>query len=149
LALELLKWATAHHCRQIVSLEGLPLPAADPPKDIEVWGVGSTDSARKTLETAGIRQLETGMVSGVSGVLLNEGRWQFYDVITLLAEAQPAIPDANAAARLLETVDILLPEVKLDLQPLKEQAKALEFHLKQLRDEARPAISDTSAGMFR
>src|SRR5213594_3399301 len=123
LALELLKWATAHRCRQIVSLEGLPLPAADAPKDIEV--------------------------SGVSGVLLNEGRWQFYDVITLLAEAQPTIPDANAAARLLETVDILLPEVKLDLQPLKEQAKALEFHLKQLRDEARPAISDTSAGMFR
>jgi uncharacterized protein len=149
LGLQLLHWATTHKCRQIVCLEGLPLPAMDVPKEIEVWGVGSTDSARKVLDDAGIRQLETGMISGVSGVLLNEGRWQFYDVITLLAEALPAIPDANAAARLLEVVDVLLPEIKLDLEPLKVQARALEAHLKRLREEARPTISDTSAGMFR
>ena len=149
LALELLRWATTHKCRQIVSLEGLPVPADEPLKEIEVWGVGSTDTARKSLKDAGIRQLETGVISGVSGVLLNEARWQFYDVITLLAEARPTIPDANAAARLLETVDILLPEVKLDLEPLKDQAKALETHLHKLREEAMPATSDTSSMMFR
>ena len=107
-------------------------------------------SARKSLSEAGIQQLETGMISGVSGVLLNEGRWQSYDVITLLAEAQPAIPDANAAARLLEVTDTLLPEIKLNLEPLREQAKALETHLRKLRDEAKPATTtDTSAMMFR
>jgi predicted ATP-grasp superfamily ATP-dependent carboligase len=89
------------------------------------------------------------MISGVSGVLLNEGRWQFYDVITLLAEARVAIPDAHAAAKLLETVDALLPEIELDLEPLKEQAKALEAHLQRLREEARPAISQPADGMFR
>jgi len=88
------------------------------------------------------------MIAGVSGVLLNEGRWQFYDVITLLAEARVAIPDAHAAAKLLETIDILLPEVELNLEPLKEEAKALEAHLQKLRAEAKPAISDTSAGMY-
>ena len=149
LALELLRWATTHKCRQIVSLEGLPVPADEPQKEIAVWGVGSTDSARKTLADAGVHQLETGVISGVSGVLLNEGRWQFYDVITLLAEAQVAIPDANAAARLLETVDVLLPEVQLNLGPLKEQAKALETHLRKLREEAKPATTDPSAMMFR
>ena len=149
LALALLHWATTHRCRQIVCLEGLPLPLDENPKDVAVWGVGSTDSARKTLDNAKIRQLETGMISGVSGVLLNEGRWQFYDVITLLAEARVAIPDAHAAAKLLETVDILLPEIELNLEPLKEEAKALEAHLQKLRTEAQPVIADTSAGMFR
>jgi len=150
LALELLRWATSHKCRQIVSLEGLPMPADEPVREVAVWGVGSTDSARKSLSEAGIQQLETGMISGVSGVLLNEGRWQSYDVITLLAEAQPAIPDANAAARLLEVTDTLLPEIKLNLEPLREQAKALETHLRKLRDEAKPATTtDTSAMMFR
>jgi len=149
LGLELLRWAMMHKARQIVCLEGLPVAAEDAERGIGVWGVGSTDSARKTLDQMKIRQLETGIISGVSGVLLNEGRWQSYDVLTLLAEAVPTIPDANAAARLLATVDTLLPEIELDLSPLKEEAKALEGHLKRLREEAKPAISDTSAGMFR
>ena len=103
----------------------------------------------KTLDDAKIRQLETGIISGVSGVLLNEGRWQFYDVITLLAEARVAIPDAHAAAKLLETLDALLPEIQLNLEPLKVEAKVLEAHLQKLRAEAQPAIADTSSGMFR
>ena len=111
--------------------------------------MGSTDSARKTLDDAKIKQLETGMISGVSGVLLNEGRWQFYDVITLLAEARVAIPDAHAAVKLLETVDVLLPEIELNLEPLKEEAKVLEAHLKKLRAEAKPVISPAADAMFR
>ena len=149
LALSLLRWATMHRCRQIVSLEGLPLPGESAPRDIQVWGVGSTDSARKALDDAGIPKLESGIISGVSGVLLNEARWQFYDVVTLLAEARAAIPDAYAATRLLESLDALLPEIKLNLEPLKEQAKALEAHLSRLREEAKPAISETGPGMFR
>ena len=149
LALALLRWATTHRCRQIVSLEGLPLPGEAKQQDVQVWGVGSTDTARKTLDDAGIPKLETGIISGVSGVLLNEARWQFYDVVTLLAEARATMPDAYAAARLLEATDKLLPEVKMNLEPLREQAKALEVHLKQLREEAKPAIADSAARMFR
>ncbi len=149
LALALLRWATTHRCRQIVSLEGLPLPGDAKQQEVQVWGVGSTDTARKTLDDAGIPKLETGIISGVSGVLLNEARWQFYDVVTLLAEARSTMPDAYAAARLLEATDRLLPEVKMNLEPLREQAKALEAHLLKLREEAKPAITDASAQMFR
>lgn len=148
-ALALLHWATTHRCRQIVSLEGLPLPAEAEVQATSVWGVGSTDSARKALDDADIPKLETGIISGVSGVLLNEARWQFYDVVTLLAEARATIPDAYAAARLLEALDALLPEIHLNLEPLKEQAKALEAHLQRLREEAKPAITEPAPGMFR
>lgn len=135
----LLRWAQVHGCRQIVSLEGLPSEPAGQGVP-GVWGVGSTDRAREELDRRGIRQLESGMIAGVSGVLLNEGRWQGYDVIALLAEARPDQPDATAAVALTHTLDDLLPELEVDLGPLKEQAKALESHLRRLKQQAKPAV---------
>src|SRR5213083_3010115 len=86
-AYALLKWAHDHGARLIVPLEGLPadpdVPVAGEPP---VWGVGSTDRARAELDKHHITQLETGMITGVSGILLNEGRWRNADVIALLAE---------------------------------------------------------------
>ena len=137
-AYALLKWAKDHGCRQIVPLEGLPAeleaPMAGEPT---VWGVGSTDRARAELEKRGIRQLESGMISGVAGVLLNEGRWRDADVIALLAEARVAIPDARAAVALVQALDTFLPEISIDLGPLQEQAKELEDQLTRLKQQAR------------
>lgn len=144
-ALALLDWTKSKRVRQIVSLEGLPLPEAATKEEIRVWAVGSTDHARKTLVDAGLDLLETGLIAGVSGVLLNEGRWQNYDVISLLAGARPNIPDAFAAARLLEALDKLLPEIQLDLGPLEKQAAELEANLLRLRHEARPVVPEEPA----
>ena len=58
------------------------------------------------------------------------------------------MPDAFAAAKLLEALARLLPEVKLNLEPLREQAKALEAHLQRLREEAKPVVSEPSVRMF-
>ena len=138
----LLDYTKTKRMRQIVSLEGLPLPEAATREEIRVWAVGSTDAARQTIADAGLNQLETGMIAGVSGVLLNEGRWQNFDVISLLAEARPNIPDAFAAARLLEALDKLVTEIHLDLGPLEKQASELEARLLRLRHEARSAVSD-------
>ena len=104
-AYTLLKWAKDHGCRQIVPLEGLPavadLPVSGEP---QVWGVGSTDRARAELEKREIPQLESGMIAGVTGVLLNEGRWRDVDVIALLAEARLSVPDATAAVSLVRVL---------------------------------------------
>jgi uncharacterized protein len=136
----LLRWAQTHGCRQIVTLEGLPGEVDASPKSPAVWGVGSTERARDELDKRKIEQLETGMIAGVSGVLLNEGRWQNYDVIALLAEARPNQPDAKAAVALTRALDDLLPEIKVDLGPLQEQARVLEEHLRRLRTQARPGV---------
>lgn len=140
-AYALMKWAKDHGCRQIVPLEGLPADldapvAGEPP----VWGIGSTDRARAELEKRGIQQLETGMIAGVTGVLLNEGRWRNVDVIALLAEARLTLPDARAAVALVHALDDLLPEVTIDLKPLLDQAKLLEDHLTRLKQQARPIV---------
>ena len=145
----LLNWAKEHECRRIVSLEGLPLPSEGDASDIQVWGVGSTDRAREDLEKAGIQQLETGMISGVSGILLNEGRWQNFDTIALLAEARQNLPDALAAAKLVRAVDDLLPDIEINLEPLLTEAKELEVQLKSLKQQAKPALTEPVPGMFR
>ncbi len=150
-AYALLDWAKAHGASRIVTLEGLPTDSESPLKtEPEVWGVGSTDHARAELDKAKIEQLETGMITGVSGVLLNEGRWRNQDVIALLAEARPEVPDAHAAVALVHALDNLLADVDIDLGPLKEQAKSLEEFLHKLKQQATPVVKQEPApgGMY-
>ncbi len=109
---------------------------------LPVWGVGSTDRARAELEKRGINQLETGMITGVTGVLLNEGRWRNVDVVALLAEARREFPDARAAVSLVQAVDLLLPEISIDLKPLQAEAKALEDRLTRLKQQAGPVVPE-------
>lgn len=140
-AYALLKWAKDHGVRQIIPLEGLPaLPDAAVSHEPPIWGVGSTDRARAELDKYGIQQLESGMIAGVSGVLLNEGRWRNVEVIALLAEARLGLPDASAAVALTRVLDALLPELTVDLVPLKEQAKLLEEQILKLKEQARPIV---------
>jgi len=140
LARTLLSWAQEHQAERIIGLEGLPLPKGAGRDEVQLWAVGSTDAAREMLTKHGLNQLDTGMISGVTGVLLNEGRWTDYDVIALLAEARAEMPDAYAAAKLVEGVDLLMPEFEVDLSPLLEQAKALESHLQTLQRQAKPVV---------
>jgi len=150
-ARKLLGWATAHQCKRIISLEGLPLADEDAHDEPQVYGVGSTDEARADLDKAKIEQLESGMISGVSGVLLNEGRWAKFDIIALLAEAHPNFPDALSAAKLVKAVDDLLPDVEIDLKPLLTQAKELQEQMESLREQAKPVLQPTAPaiGMYR
>jgi len=141
LAYALMRWAHEHGCRQIIPLEGLPTEAGMPAvEEPPVWGVGSTDRARAELDKRGIPQLETGMITGVTGVLLNEGRWRNTDVIALLAEARGDMPDARAGVALVRALDTLLPEISIDLAPLQEQARGLEEHLQRLKHQAKPVV---------
>src|SRR2546426_108732 len=100
-----------------------------------------TALARAELDKRGIQQLESGMITGVTGVLLNEGRWRNADVAALLAEARTDIPDARAAVALVHALDLLLPEIEIDLKPLQAQAKALEDHLTKLKQQAAAVVA--------
>ncbi len=153
IAKKLLIWAKEQHCKRFICMEGLPSETDNEPgdegaRDINVFGIGSTDDARRELKKAGINQLETGIIYGVSGVLLNEGRWENFDVITLLAEAYVNLPDALAAAKILEALDKLIPDIKIDTKPLLEQSKKFEEHLKVLRKQVKPPLSEPYKAMY-
>ena len=117
-------------------------------KEPQIYGLGSTDAARKMLEDADIEQLETGMVVGVTAVLMNEGRWQNKDVITLIGEVRDDVSTVRLAARLLEMFNKLQPELRIDIKPLLAEAEKVELHFAKLQAQAKPVISEAPMDLY-
>lgn len=143
-----LDWMQEQGCLLLISPEGLVIDrgdsqqggdSSDPQDSNEIipYGIGSTVRARKLLETYNIAQFQEGVISGVAGVLLNEGRRRNFDVISILAEARPNFPDARAAAKVIETIDKILLHVNIDVQPLYKEAEGIEEKIKAMQKQAK------------
>jgi len=144
LAETIFKWSIEKKCKLIISPEGLAREYGKATSDT-VFGIGSTDNSRKLLKSIEVPLLETGIITGVSGSLLNLGRIFNYDVISLLIEVVmeereegPMKPDAKAAAKIIETIDKLLPEIDIDVTPLYEEYERIESNLRTYRKQAKP-----------
>ena len=89
-------------------------------------------SILKAFAPAKARVLEDGVIGGVSGALLVQGIGRSIPVAVLLVSARVAegLPDHRAGAALIETLDRLLPEVKIDTEPLRAQAEQIEKALR-------------------
>ena len=95
-------------------------------------GIGATESAREKLQEMGIPLLKHGVVGGMTGVMMGEGRRRGIEISAILAEANPSFPDAMAAARIIEKLDLLFPAVTLDAGPLIEEAARIEAQIKEM-----------------
>jgi len=144
IASTILDWAQDQKCKMLVSPEGLVIDREsfegdDEPerKEAAVYGVGSTDWMRKAVYESGIKEFTEGVITGVAGVLLNEGRRRDFNVATVLAEAHPDYPDARAAARVIDMINKLLLHIELDVKPLYEEAGRIESQLKQIHKQAK------------
>jgi uncharacterized protein len=142
IARTMLSWAIDHKCWRIVAPEVVSAKGAD--KDLQVFGVGSTERAREELKMLNVKPFVQGMVSGISGILLNESRRRNFDVVALLAQARPGIPDARAAAKIIEVIDSFMPTLEVDVEPLYEEAEKIEAYVKRLREQAKPATEPSS-----
>jgi uncharacterized protein len=147
IASAVLDWAQDQRCALLLCPEGLIIDRelAEEKEDVEVYGVGSTSRAKDVLMRNEVTIFEEGVITGVAGVLLNEGRKRDFDVISLLSEAHPDYPDARAAARVIETIDKLLLHTTLDPRPLYEEAERIEEQLKTIHRQTqapkKPAIA--------
>jgi len=138
---EILKWTKDAGCGLIISTEGLPISEETDPKKINVFGIASTKDARKQLDEKKIPLLNDGIITGISGVLLNEGARLDRDVMCIIADAHESYPDARAAARIVETIDALLPQIQLDTKPLYEEAERMENELKVALARVKPTLA--------
>ncbi len=128
LADSIVKWCKEREIKTILTLEGINWQAKG--EESTIFGVGSTSKARSKLKKYDIQEMKEGMVSGMSGVLLFEGERLGIDVICLLGPARTDFPDARGSARLLEVVGRMLPELKLDPDPLYKEAEEIEKQIK-------------------
>jgi uncharacterized protein len=149
---KILAWTSEKEIDLVISVEGIinETTGTNPPN---TYAIASTDNARKLLENKHITPLKNGVITGISGIMLHVAEQRQRDVICLLSDANPRIPDARSAARLIEVLDKFLPKIKLDTQPLIEEAERLEAQLKQsiLQSKTigtRPQVGDTTSVMF-
>jgi predicted ATP-grasp superfamily ATP-dependent carboligase len=149
IAREILAWSRDQKCSLVVSSCGVPTLEERPSTEkLLVRGVGTTERARQMLREAEIRIPESGVVPGISGALLNEGRWNNFDLIALLVNAYQGIPDAKAAGAVVEAIDKLLPQIKLDVSPLYREAERIQSRLKAFREQAKPVESPRPPAVY-
>ncbi len=146
----LIKWGEESGCSSFIAMDAIPRegegeedsrPADKLP---DVWAIGSCDKARVKMEEAGLNTLQVGMITGVSAIMLNQGRMQNLDVTGLYADARTDIPDAAAAASLIAVLNKLLRPrpFSLSLKPLLDEARDIQLQLERIRKQAEPAIKE-------
>lgn len=89
------------------------------------------------------------MVTGIPATLLNNGKWEDFNVIALLVQADPRIPDHRAGAKVVQTINKLLPHVKVDIGPLISSAEEIEKRLKTIRSHAKVVEQPPITAMYR
>jgi uncharacterized protein len=144
LATAILDWAQEQRCSLLVSPEGLvvesgpgaPRRGRGGLSDVKVFGIASTRRARDLYIDPNTIPFTEGVITGIAGVLLNEGRRRGFDVLTFLAEAQADYPDARAAAKVIETINRILLHSPLDPVPLYAEAERIEQQLLQIQRRA-------------
>lgn len=142
IAAAVIDWAEDQKCKMLLCPEGLIVdrdPSIEERPEMQVYGIGSTKFAGSVLKENAITIFEEGVITGVAGVLLNEGKKRGFNVISLLSEAHPDYPDARAAARVIEMIDRILLHTELDAQPLYEEAERIEMQLKNIHKQTETA----------
>ena len=119
-------------------MEGTHALGSQEKKEFKVHGIASTPEMKKFLDNFDIDQTKEGMITGVTGVLLYKGVLEKRDVICLLSEAHEAYPDSRSAASLVKKLDIILPGIKIDPEPLYNEAEKIEANIKKFLEQSKP-----------
>jgi uncharacterized protein len=138
---KILSWSQEKKCSYIVNFEGTHGLS---PKKPKAFGVATTQKMKDILKKYNIEEMQEGMITGVTGVLLFEGARLKHDVICLLAEAHASYPDSRAAALLVETLDKILPAIKMDTQPLYKEAEEIEQKIRAFIKQAQPTAPSSA-----
>ncbi|WP_455392540.1 proteasome assembly chaperone family protein [[Eubacterium] cellulosolvens] len=151
LADRIIEWCKEKDCKIVTTLEGIQ--SKDPLDDeVAVFHVASNKEAAKYLKNLPSKAFDTGMVSGLSGILLYKGNLQNFNVSCLLAEAHAEYPDSRSAAELLKVLDKMVPQIKMDPEPLLKEAEKIEEQIKEAMAQIKPMtpaeLPDTPPGMY-
>jgi len=125
-----------------------PVVEYEDTEDIDVVGIGTTEDMRKMLEDMQILPLEQGVIKGMTGVMLGEGRRRGLDIMSLMVEADPRYPDARAAAIMIEHLNTLLPTIDLDHEPLVIEAERIEEQIRSMIEGAEQSTVPASSSML-
>jgi uncharacterized protein len=128
----MLQWAKTHKIKLIVSSVAIKSDK----ENSEMMGVGSTDSARKKIEEAGLKILDHGTIPGIPGMLLNEGSITNQDVIVIIFNTLGDGPDFKSSADLCMSMSKLIPGASCDIPSLQKEAEKAETTITETQEES-------------
>jgi len=138
----LLDWAEGKGVELIVAIEGQPIES-------EVRGdarvVAMANRAAAPLLEKYHFDAANGVVTGLAGGLLLGAIGRTTPVLCLVAQAHKDYPDARAAAKVIETVNPLVPLLLLDTKPLREKARQIETEVRKTLQQTRESVSSMRA----
>jgi len=129
----MLKWAQEHKIGLVVS----SIAVKSPNGDEDLIGIGSTDSAREKIRSAGLKVLEHGTVPGIPGTLLNEASVTGQDVIVIIFHTNGEGPDFKSSAQLCLAMSKLIPGTSCDIPALQQEAEKAETVIKEAEEESK------------
>lgn len=148
----ILEWAEFNNARAVLTIEGINREKLNLEGEVDVYQVTTGGKAKEFVEGLEVKDFKTGMVSGMTGILLFKGRIQRFPVISILADAHRKFPDSRSAAAVLSVLNKLLPKIEIDHDPLLEQAELLETQIKealsQIKQKQPNPDTDVPQGMF-
>jgi len=80
-------------------------------------------------------------VTGLSGGLLLGAIARTTPVLCLVAQAHKDYPDARAAAKVIETINPLVPLLVLDTKPLRDKARQIESEVRKTLQQTRESMA--------
>ena len=128
----MLEWSKKHKIKLIVS----SVAVKSEKENSEMMGVGSTESARKKIEEAGLKVLDHGTIPGIPGMLLNEGSITNQDVIVIIFNTSGKGPDFKSSAELCMAMSKLIPGASCDIPSLQKEAEKAEATIKETQEES-------------
>jgi len=134
----LLDWAEGKGVQLVIAIEGQPIES-------EVLGdarvVAMANRAAAPLLARYEFQAANGVVTGLAGGIMLGALGRVTPVLCLVAQAHKDYPDARAAAKVIETVNPLVPLLVLDTKPLREKAKQIEAEVRKTLQQTRESVS--------
>jgi len=128
----MLEWAKKHKIKLIVS----SVAVKSDNESSQMMGIGSTESARKKIEEAGLKVLDHGTVPGIPGMLLNKGSMSNQEVIVIIFNTSGKGPDFKSSVDLCLTMSKLIPGASCDIQSLQKEAEKAEVAIKETQEES-------------
>jgi uncharacterized protein len=136
----LLDWAESKGINLVIAVEGQPMD--DEVTTIDARVVAMTNRAAASLLEKYHFERANGVVTGFSGGLMLWAIGRALPVVCLVAQAHKDYPDARAAAKIIETINPLVPMLVLDTKPLRDKARQIEAEVRKSLAQQRQSLSN-------
>lgn len=134
----LLDWFERIHAREIIILEGVGVEGV--PQEREAVFVA--DERRSvSLKDKGIVPMESALISGMGGSILNQCLTRRITGLSLLTPVSLELPDPGAALSIINAVNLVYG-LKIETNELEQSAQRLNDQLRKLADQY-SKVSDT------